>query len=113
MGSVPAHPFFLHVIDALPAYARSWYSPYITIMSSTGPLFLSLIWRRYSTGAHGDHDRVRILFPDEYMSYSWSFFSHHSGNSWHMWDANAIFWVSPPLSLLSFLLWAHYAAMLT
>lgn len=95
MGAVPGHPFFLRVIDSLPQYNRNWLSPYITIMSSTGPLFLSLIWRHYnSVDQMPSGDRVRILFPDAYMGHNWSFFSHHVGNSWHKWDTQAIIWVS-------------------
>lgn len=95
MGATPGHPFFLRVIDSLPQYNRNWLSPYITIMSSTGPLFLSLIWRHYnSIDQMPSNDRVRILFPDAYMGHNWSFFSHHVGNSWHKWDTQAIIWVS-------------------
>ena len=38
--------------------------------------------------------RVRILMQDEYNKFSWSFFTHHRGNSWHGKDAHLIFWVS-------------------
>jgi mannosyltransferase OCH1-like enzyme len=93
MGSVPGHPFFLRVIDSLPEYNRNWRFPYITIMSSTGPLFLSLIWRHYNEIDHAPENTLRILFPDEYMSHSWSFFSHHVGNSWHKWDTQLLFWM--------------------
>lgn len=96
MGSVPGHPFFLHVIDALPQYNRNWLSPYITIMSSTGPLFLSLIWRHYNTGTPEPtgSERLRILRKAEYMGNTWSFFTHHVGNSWHKWDTQTILWMS-------------------
>jgi len=94
MGSIPGHPFFLRVIDSLPRYNRNWHFPYITIMSSTGPLFLSLIWRHYNEIDHAPDTRVRILFPEEYMGNSWSFFSHHLGNSWHKWDTKLLFWMA-------------------
>lgn len=95
MGAVPGHPFFLKVIDSLPLYNRNWISPYITVMSSTGPLFLSLIWRHYNAVDEMPvGHRVRVLFPDTYMGHSWSFFSHHVGNSWHKWDTRLIIWVS-------------------
>lgn len=38
-------------------------------------------------------DRVRVLMPDEYNGYPWSFFTHNVGNSWHGADAQLIFWV--------------------
>lgn len=95
MGSVPGHPFFKKAIDSLQGYQRGWFLPYITIMASTGPLFLSLIWRHYNadSGLKAE-DHVRLVFPSEYMGKDWSFFTHHLGNSWHKWDSDAIFWVS-------------------
>lgn len=99
MGAVPHHPFFQRVIEELENYDRSWMLPYITVMASTGPLFLSIIWRHYGdegldAGDGADGGRIRILFPKEYNSYEWSFFTHHLGNSWHGYDVQLIFWVS-------------------
>ena len=50
MGSVPHHPFFTLVIESLITYNRNWKLPYITVMYSTGPLFLSVIWQEYKKG---------------------------------------------------------------
>ncbi|KAF2868533.1 nucleotide-diphospho-sugar transferase [Massariosphaeria phaeospora] len=94
MGSVPRHPFFLKAIDSLPEYNRHWMLPYITVMASTGPLFLSIIWRHYNHASPEGDDRVRILFPDEYNNHPWSFFTHHVGNSWHRNDVKLIFWMA-------------------
>lgn len=94
MGSVPGHPFFLYVIEKLEDYNRNWFSPYITIMSSTGPLFLSLMWRHYLKEEQPEQSqRLRIVFPDAYMGHKWSFFTHHVGNSWHKWDTELIIWM--------------------
>jgi mannosyltransferase OCH1-like enzyme len=93
MGAIPRHPFFLKAIDSLPDYNRGWLLPYITVMGSTGPLFLSVIWRHYNGGNPQGLDRVRILFPDEYNNHPWSFFTHHLGNSWHRTDVKLIFWM--------------------
>ncbi|KAL9055945.1 MAG: hypothetical protein Q9162_003241 [Coniocarpon cinnabarinum] len=95
MGAVPGHPFFHRVLESLEAYNRNWIAPYVTIMSSTGPLFLSLIWRHHNSAYEDmpEDARVRILFPNAYMGHKWSFFSHHVGNSWHRWDTDAIIWV--------------------
>jgi mannosyltransferase OCH1-like enzyme len=93
MGSVPQHPFFLRVIESLQAYDRNWLLPYITVMYSTGPLFLSVIWKEYMPESHG-LERVRVLMQDEYNKAPWSFFSHHKGDSWHGKDAQLIFWVN-------------------
>lgn len=94
MGSVPQHPFFLRVIELLQQYDRHWLLPYITVMYSTGPLFLSVIWKEYMQDKPSELGRVRILMQEEYNRHSWSFFTHHTGNSWHGKDARLIFWVS-------------------
>ena len=103
MGAVAGHPFFTRVLRELPRYDRNWGLPYVTVMGSTGPLFLSVLWRRYSgegrnVGDGRDGGRIRILFPDEYQGQPWSFFTHHLGNSWHTVDVDFIFWAraSPP-----------------
>jgi mannosyltransferase OCH1-like enzyme len=95
MGAIPQHPFFLSVIDSLQTYNRNWLLPYITVMYSTGPLFLSVIWKEYMQSNPTGSERVRVLMPDEYNKHSWSFFIHHPGSSWHGKDARLIFWVRP------------------
>ena len=94
MGSVPQHPFFLRVIYSLETYNRNWFLPYITVMYSTGPLFLSVIWKEYMNEEPLGLSRVRVLMQDAYNRYPWSFFTHHPGSSWHGKDARLIFWVS-------------------
>ncbi|KAJ5147802.1 hypothetical protein N7526_001154 [Penicillium atrosanguineum] len=76
--------------------------PYITVMYSTGPLFLSVIWKEYMQDHPSEMGRVRILMQDEYNKYSWSFFTHHTGNSWHGKDAHFIFWMGQHWMLLTF-----------
>ncbi|KAL3468108.1 nucleotide-diphospho-sugar transferase [Aspergillus heterothallicus] len=93
MGSIPQHPFFLRVIEALQGYDHHWPLPYITVMYSTGPLFLSVLWKEYMHAHPSDANRIRILMPDEYNRNSWSFFTHGIGNSWHGQDAPFIFWM--------------------
>ncbi|KAH5436276.1 hypothetical protein HBI47_074520 [Parastagonospora nodorum] len=94
MGSIPRHPFFLKAIDSLTDYNRRWPLPYITVMASTGPLYLSIVWRHFNNANPEGDNRVRILFPDEYNNHSWSFFTHHVGNSWHRTDVKVIFWLA-------------------
>ncbi|KAJ9627134.1 CSG1/SUR1-like protein [Taxawa tesnikishii (nom. ined.)] len=106
MGAVPRHPFFLRVIDDLQKYNRNWILPYISVMASTGPLFLSIIWRHWTTeglnvGDGPEGGRIRILWPDEYNNHSWSFFTHHLGNSWHGKDVRLIFWMGRNWLLLT------------
>ncbi|KAH0543385.1 hypothetical protein FGG08_002341 [Glutinoglossum americanum] len=93
MGAVPQHPFFLRVIEMLKPYNRKWLLPYITVMYSTGPLFLSVIWKEYMRTNPDEDGRVRILMPNEYSRHEWSFFTFHKGNSWHGKDAQLIFWM--------------------
>lgn len=103
MGATPRHPFFLKAIDSLTDYNRRWPLPYITVMASTGPLFLSIIWRHYNNAGPTGDNRVRILFPDEYNNHPWSFFTHHLGNSWHRTDVKIIFWLARHWMLVTFL----------
>lgn len=103
MGSVPRHPFFLKAIDSLTDYNRRWPLPYITVMATTGPLYLSIIWRHYNNASPEGANRVRILFPDEYNNHPWSFFTHHVGNSWHRTDVKIIFWLAKHWVFVTFL----------
>lgn len=67
MGAVPQHLFFLRVLESLQRYDRKCVLPYITIMYSTGPLFLSVVWKVWvgeNSGRLGDWEgRVRVLGP--------------------------------------------------
>ena len=106
MGAVPRHPFFLRVIESLQGANRKWVLPYITIMASTGPLFLSVIWKKWMSehSALEGNDwvgRVRVLTPDMYDKYDWSFFKTYEGNSWHGKDARLIFWMGRNWLLLT------------
>ena len=108
MGAIPRHPFFVRVTESLSGANRSWILPYITIMASTGPLFLSVIWKKWLNEHAGmseaDPDwkgRVRVLMPDEYDLHAWSFFKTYEGNSWHGDDARFIFWMGRNWLLLT------------
>ncbi len=105
MGAVPHHPFFLRVIESLQRYDRKWILPYITIMYSTGPLFLSVVWKEWigeNSWRGGDWEgRVRVLMESEYNRRSWSFFNEYGGSSWHGKDAKLIFWMGRHWMLLT------------
>lgn len=105
MGSIPQHPFFKEVILNLKPMARNWHMPYLTVMASTGPLFLSLVWLSYKRTVTLDHDRVRILMADEYMYKPWSFFLHYQGSSWHDGDSGLFFWMKSHWLLIFVLGW--------
>lgn len=93
MGSLPHHPFFQRVVDSLKSYNRNWQVPYVTVMYSTGPLFLSVIWKEYMPTVQRPEDRIRVLMPGEYNQKPWGFFSVYKGSSWHRDDAKTIFWM--------------------
>ncbi|ODV87229.1 glycosyltransferase family 32 protein [[Candida] arabinofermentans NRRL YB-2248] len=94
MGSVPKHPFFSKAIDSLNKYNNNWFVPYITIMYSTGPLFLSVIWKQYKRWGVPAAGAVRILLPQDYKSGDNPFFEISKGSSWHMDDAKFLFMLS-------------------
>jgi inositol phosphorylceramide mannosyltransferase catalytic subunit len=108
MGAVPNHPFFVRVTESLQGADRGWVLPYITIMASTGPLFLSVVWKKWM-GEHAalqevEEDwegRVRVLMPQEYDKFPWSFFKTYKGDSWHGEDAKLIFWMGKNWMLLT------------
>ncbi|CAD6646231.1 XXYS1_4_G0021250.mRNA.1.CDS.1 [Saccharomyces cerevisiae] len=87
MGSVPRHPFFLKALKSLKHYDKYWFIPYMTIMGSTGPLFLSVIWKQYKRWGIPKNGTVRILQPAYYKMHTYSFFSITKGSSWHLDDA--------------------------
>lgn len=98
MAAAPRHPFFLFVIDQLQPYNRQWFLPYVTIMYSTGPLFLSVVWKKYmqlhSKEGVDWKGRVRVLTPDEYFESEASFFDlRYGGSSWHGDDAKFLLWM--------------------
>lgn len=90
MGSVPGHPFFNKVIHSLDRHKRNWLVPYITIMFSTGPTFISVIWKTYKRWGVPAEGRIRILMPENYKANADSFFAIAPGSSWHLDDAKFI-----------------------
>lgn len=90
MGSVPGHPFFLKVINSLQKYNIDWLVPYITIMFSTGPLFLSVVWERYKRWGIPLTGEIMVLQPEDYEGSDFSFFEISRGSSWHLGDAQFI-----------------------
>lgn len=90
LGSVPQHPFFLKLRDSLHRYDRNWLVPYITIMASTGPLFVSMVWKQYKRWGVPENGVVRVLQPADYKMHTYSFFSISRGSSWHLDDAKFV-----------------------
>lgn len=90
MGSVPGHPFFAKVLDNLKSYNRNWLVPYITIMFSTGPLFVSVMLVQYKRKALSDMSQMKVLLSKDYKSSPAAFFNISPGSSWHLDDAKFI-----------------------
>ena len=106
MVAVAGHPFLGHLLHNL--RARSWNLglPYLTIMLSTGPLFVGL---EMADAPHMED--VYILGSEVYGSQRapYGVFKHVRGNSWHAWDAALIIeawnvlrsrWLLPLVSVL-------------
>ncbi|GEQ69781.1 hypothetical protein JCM33374_g3455 [Metschnikowia sp. JCM 33374] len=90
MGAVPGHLFFVKALKNLEKYQRNWLVPYITIMFSTGPLFLSVMLMQYKRKNVPEAGKVRILLPKDYKANSDAFFSISQGSSWHLDDAKVM-----------------------
>jgi len=67
MGSSLNHPFYRQVIRNLERYARDWKLPYLTVMLSTGPLFLSIMWKEYLMTSPPNEFRIAILPEQWYL----------------------------------------------
>lgn len=94
LGSIPNHPFFMHVINSLDTYNRYWLLPYITIMYTTGPLFLSVMWKEYLNYAHAPNESLHNLMVDEeHFGNSYGFFNNTDGGTWHGKDVEVILWM--------------------
>ena len=91
MGTVPHHPYFRMLINSLDSYNYNWLMPYMTIMNSAGPHFVSMVWSTYLSKT--DKADVRILAQEEYAGNEWSFFTKEAGGTWHHWDTALFKWV--------------------
>ena len=85
------HPFFHELIKTLPM-RNLWYgSPYLTVMFSTGPMFLSLVYMRMSSVWQ---NYVLVLPPEMYSVRESSYFRHLRGSTWHQGDAQLVKWIA-------------------
>jgi mannosyltransferase OCH1-like enzyme len=94
-------------IDALPSFDYSTtLSKYVTVMFSTGPMFLSAIYGASPRRMPGTRDGVRVLPRALYGKYAVegegadAFFAHYFASSWHGNDAGFVQFVRL-LALLS------------
>jgi len=83
MFGVRGAPFFNILIRSLSEYKRSYGSPYLTVMYSTGPIFLSSVFDNLLQSAK---EEIGVLPPELYSSNGqvpFKFFRHMKGRSWH------------------------------
>jgi mannosyltransferase OCH1-like enzyme len=94
MFASKGNAFFRQLIDRLPTKNR-WYGlPYLTVLYSTGPMFLSLEHLR-------TNQEVLALSPSLYSKTNARFFRHLRGSTWHYWDASVVKWLSQKRLLVS------------
>jgi mannosyltransferase OCH1-like enzyme len=94
LGSSPHHPFFQHVINSLANSNSNWGSPYVTIMASTGPLFLSLRWKEWLDRGEGDFSKSIVALRRDEREYGYrGFFIDIEGRSWQGPDERYIAWL--------------------
>ncbi|RBR20132.1 uncharacterized protein FIESC28_05411 [Fusarium coffeatum] len=96
MVSSPKHPAFERAINLLPvSYSLTWWwaklQPYAAIMSSTGPLFISLAVADYLYEQPSlPSPTVQVIAPTSLKPY----ISDLQTATWHGWDAHALKWLS-------------------
>lgn len=84
----------------------------MTIMYSTGPLFLSVVWeeylgllrsRQWRSGAEevGREEKVWVLSRETRYENTYGFFNNHEGGSWHGKDMVIIFWMGEHLVIVT------------
>ncbi|KAM6495793.1 glycosyltransferase family 32 protein [Amanita muscaria] len=88
------HPFLEKTIHNLIAFDYNWILNYPTVMFSTGPMFLSMVYGLYVSKHRATADAdIRVLPKALYGKNintgeaPYSFFAHYYGSSWHADDA--------------------------
>lgn len=90
--SSPHHPFWKHVVEAIPRYDLGWFnSPYLTNMFSTGCHFLSTIHRQMPYSERKSSN-VKILDQKHKLNghVTTPLFEHLGASSWHKGDAKMV-----------------------
>jgi mannosyltransferase OCH1-like enzyme len=89
MFASKGNSFFEDLIEALPTKNKWYGSPYLTVLYSTGPMFLSLVYMNYPFAK----EEVLALSPTLYSDTGTRFFCHLTGSTWHGIDAYAAKWL--------------------
>ena len=88
----PHNPFIADLVENLPRFNLWLILPYLTVFYSTGPLFMSIVYRRYKSRVGMEYLDVVVLPEVLYSgSDSVSYFNHYEGSSWHTWDSDFVF----------------------
>jgi len=104
--STPQHPFFTLVIERLEDYSRNLLVPYLTVMYTTGPLFLSAIWIEYLRGKDKGGrtlDRLHVLIQGPVKGDNYGFWKNIRGGSWHKQDMYVMLWMGDHLIISTLL----------
>ena len=101
MATVPHHLYFQLLIHSLARYNYNWFLPYMTIMNSAGPHFVSMVWSEYLHGSPPPKqaNEVRIIAQEEYAGHEWSFFTKAPGGTWHNFDTALFRWIGQHIPL--------------
>ena len=66
----------------------------MTVMYSTGPLFISVIWKQWIASSHNVNEgRVRVLQEVDFNQSPERYFNTFGGSSWHAGDVRFLMWV--------------------
>ena len=81
------HPFLLHLIERLPRYNQWYINYYLTVMYSTGPMFLTINYIEYMHTMMPLSPDYAIYVLNETLygatNHTESLFYHVEGSSWH------------------------------
>ena len=104
--STPKHPFFTLILQRLEEYNRNLLMPYLTVMYTTGPLFLSAIWIEYLQGnSRGGNtlERLHVLIQGPVKGDNYGLWKNIKGGSWHKNDMYVILWMGNHLTISTLL----------
>mmetsp|Transcript_19892 Transcript_19892/g.29052 ORF Transcript_19892/g.29052 Transcript_19892/m.29052 type:complete len:209 (-) Transcript_19892:27-653(-) len=103
--AAPGHPFFNRLVHSLEGHKKWVGVPYLTVLYSTGPIYLSTLYATLTDSSKRD---IAILSTDVYANpdpnSQYRFFRHLEGRSWHSMDAIIVHFVARHKLLIASLL---------
>ncbi|ESN96959.1 hypothetical protein HELRODRAFT_85985 [Helobdella robusta] len=100
IASTRDHPIFEQMITELGRRRTNYFLPYLDVMLSTGPLFLSHVVNSFKGNPNISLKIRSEVFLIETKSYQFVYFYFVSGSTWHCVDGVVIWWVFTHLKLL-------------